>query len=136
MEDMMQPLSIEAATYVPHAVNQLSFRKGVSPQQGVLGKAMNHVRGLSGETFNPGQEALDEQSVFAEIQSKRTAAAKAFISADSDTKLRRDFNQKFQEQKEDLVVGQQCWYWRNASRHTSQSSMAWTGEGRGGRGQW
>lgn len=34
--------------------------------------------------------------------------------ADSDAKLRRAFTQKFQGQKENLVVGQQCWYWRNA----------------------
>ena len=104
----------EAAVYVPHAINQLSFHKGFSPQQWVFGKTMTLVHGLSGELFNPGQDALDEQGVFAEVQQRRAAAAKAFISADSDAKLRRAFTQKFQEQKESLVVGQQCWYWRNA----------------------
>ena len=99
---------------MPHAVNQLSFHKGFSPQQWVFGKVMTHVHGLSGELFNPGQEALDEQGVFAEVQQRRAAAAKAFIAADSDAKLRRAFTQKFQEQKGCLVVGQQCWYWRNA----------------------
>ena len=53
----------EAAVYVPHAVNQLSFHKGFSPQQWVFGKVMTHVHGLSGELFNPGQDALDEQGV-------------------------------------------------------------------------
>ena len=104
----------EAAIYVPHAINQLSFHKGFSPQQWVLGKAATYVYGLSGEIFNPGQEALDEQGVFAEVQKRRAEAAKAFIAADSDAKLRRAFTQKFREQKEELVVGQQCWYWRNA----------------------
>ena len=68
----------EAAAYVPHAVNQLSFHKGFSPQQWVFGKVMTHVHGLSGELFNPGQGALDEQGVFAEVQQRRAAAAKAF----------------------------------------------------------
>lgn len=58
----------EAAVYVPHAINQLSFHKGFSPQQWVFGKTMTHVHGLSGELFNPGQDALDEQGVFAEVQ--------------------------------------------------------------------
>ena len=104
----------EAAIYVPHAVNQLSFHKGFSPQQWVLGKSTTYVHGLSSEIFNPGQEALDEQGVFADVQRRRAEAARAFISADSDAKLRRAFTQKFREQKEELVVGQQCWYWRNA----------------------
>ena len=69
----------EAAVYVPHAINQLSFHKGFSPQQcpqqWVFGKCMTHVHGLSAELFNPGQDALDEQGVFAEVQQRRAAAA-------------------------------------------------------------
>ena len=119
----------EAATYVPHAVNQLSMTKGFSPQQWVFGKTMTLVHGLSGEIFNPGQEALDEQGAFADVQRRRADAAKAFIAADSDAKLRRAFTQKFQEQKEDLVVGQQCWYWRNAGAGILRKSR-WRGPAR------
>ena len=71
----------------------------------VFRQTMTHVHGLSGELFNPGQDALDEQGLFAEVQQRRAAAAKAFIAADSDAKLRRAFTQKFQEQKENLGGG-------------------------------
>ena len=33
----------EACIYVPHSINQLSFHRGFSPQQWVLGKAMNYT---------------------------------------------------------------------------------------------
>ena len=119
----------EAAIYVPHAVNQLSIHKGFSPQQWVLGKQMTYAHGLSGEIFNPSQEALDEQGAFAQVQLKRANAAKAFIAADTDAKLRRAFNQKFIEVKDDLVVGQQCWFWRNAGAGVLQKSR-WRGPAR------
>ena len=104
----------EACIYVPHSINQLSFHRGFSPQQWVLGKAMNYTHGLSGEIFNPGQEALDDQGAFANVQQKRVNAAQAFIRADSDAKLRRAFTQKFVENRDEVVVGQRCWYWRDA----------------------
>ena len=104
----------EAAVYVPHSINQLSFHRGFSPQQWVLGKTMNYAFGLSGEVFNPGQDSLDDQGAFAQVQQRRVAAAQAFIKADSDAKLRRAFTQKFVENKEELAIGQRCWYWRDA----------------------
>ena len=104
----------EACIYVPHSINQLSFHRGFSPQQWVLGKSMNYTHGLSGEIFNPGQEALDDQGAFANVQQKRVNAAQAFIRADSDAKLRRAFTQKFVENRDEVVVGQRCWYWRDA----------------------
>ena len=76
---------------------------------------MNYAHGLSGEVFNPGQDAIDYQGAFALVQQRRVAAAQAFIKADSDAKLRRAFTQKFVENKEDLSIGQGCWYWRDAS---------------------
>ena len=99
---------------MPHAINQHSFHKGFTPQQWVLGKHQTFVHGLSSELFNPGQEALDEQGVFADVQRHRHAAAQAFIKADCDAKLRRAFTQKFQEMKGHVTVGQRVWYWRNA----------------------
>ena len=75
---------------------------------------MNYTHGLSGEIFNPGQEALDDQGAFANVQQKRVNAAQAFIRADSDAKLRRAFTQKFVENRDEVVVGQRCWYWRDA----------------------
>eukprot|EP00913_Durusdinium_trenchii_P030874 g28916.t1 len=98
----------EAVYYVPHSINQLSFHKGFTPQQWVLGKSMTYVHGLSGEFFNPAQEAIDEQGHFAQVQERRARAARAFIAADSDAKLRRAFNQKFAEMQEELVIGQKA----------------------------
>ena len=55
----------------------VNFHRGFSPQQWVLGKAMNYAHGLSGEIFNPGEEALDDQGAFANVQPKRVNAAQA-----------------------------------------------------------
>ena len=119
----------EAAIYVPHAINQTSMVRGFTPQQWVLGKTMTYAHGLSGEVFNPGQEALDEAGAFAQVQRKRMAAQIAWIKADSDAKLRRAFNQKFQDVKEALAVGQRCWYWRIAGSGILQKAK-WRGPAR------
>ena len=104
----------EAAIYVPHTINQMSMVRGFTPQQWVLGKTMTNVHGLTSEIFNPGQEPLDDSGAFAKVQQRRLRAQMAWIKADTDAKLRRAFNQKFVEVKEQLVVGQRCWYWRVA----------------------
>ena len=119
----------EAAIYVPHAINQTSMVRGFTPQQWVLGKTMTYAHGLSGEIFNPGQEAIDEAGAFAQAQKKKMAAQVAWIRADSDAKLRRAFNQKFQDVKETLAVGQKCWYWRVAGSGILQKAK-WRGAAR------
>ena len=119
----------EAAIYIPHAINQHSFHRGFSPQQWVFGKHQTFVHGLSGELFNPGQEAIDEQGVFADVQRHRTAAAQAFIKADSDAKLRRAFTQKYQEMKDEVAIGQKVWYWRNAGAGVLRKAR-WRGPAR------
>lgn len=57
---------------------------------------MTYVHGLTSEIFNLGQEPPDEAGNFALIQQKRLRAQ----MADSDAKLRRAFNQKFQDVKD------------------------------------
>ena len=57
------------------------------------------------------------------------AAQIAWIKADSDAKLRRAFNQKFQDVKETLAVGQRCWYWRIAGSGILQKAK-WRGPAR------
>lgn len=90
---------------------------------------MTYAHGLSGEVFNPGQEAIDEAGAFAAVQRKRMSAQIARIKADSDAKLRRAFNQKFQGVKETLAVGQRCWYWRIAGSGILQKAK-WRGPAR------
>eukprot|EP00438_Fugacium_kawagutii_P011914 Skav221382 [mRNA] locus=scaffold7016:18304:23637:- [translate_table: standard] len=119
----------EAATYVPHAINQTTFVKGFTPQQWVLGKSMTHVHGLTSEIFNPGQEPIDEADAFSKIQKKRSQAQMAWIKADTDAKLRRAFNQKFVDIKDEVVVGQKVWYWRVAGTGILQKAK-WRGPAR------
>jgi hypothetical protein len=119
----------EAAIYVPHAINQTAMVRGFTPQQWVLGKSMTHVHGLTFEIFNPGQGPLDEAGAFSQIQKKRQAAQIAWIKADTDAKLRRAFNQKFQDVSEQLVVGQRCWFWRVSGTGILQKAK-WRGPAR------
>lgn len=119
----------EAAIYVPHTINQMSMVKGFTPQQWVLGKTMTNVHGLTSEVFNPGQEPIDDSGAFAQVQQRRVRAQMAWIKADSDAKLRRAFNQKFVEGKDQLVVGQRCWYWRVAGSGILQKAK-WRGPAR------
>ena len=119
----------EACIYVPHSINRLSFHRGFSPLQWVLGKAMSNAHGLSSEIFNPGQEALDDHGAFANVQQKRVNAAQAFTRADSDAKLRRAFTQKLVENRDEVVVGQRCWYWRDAGAGILRNAR-WRGPAR------
>ena len=119
----------EAAIYVPHTINQMSMVRGFTPQQWVLGKTMTNVHGLTSEIFNPGQEPLDDSGAFAQVQQRRVRAQTAWIKADTDAKLRRAFNQKFVEVKEQVVVGQRCWYWRGAGSGILQKAK-WRGPAR------
>ena len=83
---------------------------------------------MSGKFFNPVQEAIDERGVFVAVQARGAEAAKAFIHIDSDAKLRRAFNQKFSEMQEELVIGQQVWFWRKNLRRFHKSG--WRGPAR------
>ena len=73
---------------------------------------------------NPAQEAIDEQGAFAAVQARRVEAARAFIAADSDAKLRRAFTQKFAEMQD----GQKVWYWHKHLRRLQK--QGWRGPAR------
>ena len=119
----------EAAIYVPPKINMMSFTRGFTPTQWVLGKTPMQELSLSSELYNPGVDAMDEQTHFAMIQDKRYRAGKAYLKADSDAKLRRAMNQKFYESKDRVMVGQRCWYWRiQGSGHLQKSK--WRGPAR------
>ena len=119
----------EAAIYVPPRINQMSFVKGFTPTQWVLGRAPAQELSLTAELYNPGIDAMDEQTHFALIQDRRLRAGQAFLRADSDAKLRRAMNQKYYESKDRVLVGQRCWYWRiQGSGHLQKSK--WRGPAR------
>ena len=113
----------EAAIYVPPRINQMSLT------QWVLGRAPAQELSLTAELYNPGIDAMDEQTHFALIQDRRLRAGQAFLRADSDAKLRRAMNQKYYESKDRVLVGQRCWYWRiQGSGHLQKSK--WRGPAR------
>ena len=119
----------EACIYVPPRINQMSFTRGFSPAQWVLGRTPAQELSLSHELFNPGVDSLDSQTDFARIQQKRLNAATSFLKADTDAKLRRAMTQKFYESKDRVAIGQRCWYWRiQGSGHLQKSK--WRGPAR------
>ena len=119
----------DAAIYVPPKINGMSFTRGFTPTQWVLGKTPQQDLSLMSELCNPGVDNIDDTTHFANIQKKRLQAGIAFLKADSDAKLRRAMNQKFYEGKDKVLVGQRCWYWRiQGSGHLQKSK--WRGPAR------
>ena len=90
---------------------------------------MTYVHGLTSDVFNPGQESLNEAGAFSLIEQKRHRAQIAWLKADSDAKVRRAFNQKFQDIQYVLAVGHKCWYWRVAGSSILQKTK-WRGPAR------
>ena len=119
----------DAAIYVPPKINGMSFTRGFTPTQWVLGKTPQQDLSLMSELYNPGVDNIDETTHFANIQQKRLQAGIAFLKADSDAKLRRAMNQKFYEGKDKVLVGQRCWYWRIQGPGHLQKSK-WRGPAR------
>ena len=101
----------EACIHVPPRINQLSWTRGFSPYQWVIGKTPQQEMSLTSELYNPGYDP-DDATSFSRIQEKRLKAACAFLKADSDAKLRRAMNQKYMERKQEVKIGQKCYYWR------------------------
>ena len=101
----------EACIHVPPRINQLSWTRGFSPYQWVIGKTPSQDLSLTSELYNPGMDP-DDATSFTRTQEKRMRAACAFLKADSDAKLRRAMNQKYMEMKHEIRLGQTCYYWR------------------------
>ncbi|CAE7220782.1 spa [Symbiodinium microadriaticum] len=103
----------EAAIYVPGQVNNLSFVKGFTPHQWVMGRSPMQATSLTADFFNPGHEPMDENTDFATLERRRFDARQAFLKADTDAKLRRAMNQNFRDSVDKTpAVGQRCWFWR------------------------
>ena len=103
---------LEAAIYCPGQINSLSYTRGFTPAQWVLGQAPRDTLSLTSSVFNPGMTLNNEPEDFTAIQQKRLAAQMAFLKADSDARLRRAMHQNYKENKHTVSVGQRCYYWR------------------------
>ena len=118
----------EAAIYCPGQINSLSYTKGFTPAQWVLGKAPYDVLSLTADVFNPGMSLSKDTPNFEEVQKRRLAAQMAFLRADSDARLRRAMNQNYRQNKHTVVVGQKCYYWRVQGTGKLQKNK-WRGPG-------
>ena len=103
---------LEAAIYCPGQINNLSYTNGYTPAQWVLGRSAADAHSLTADMFNPGLVSMTDQSDFQNVQAKRLTAQTAFLKADTDLRLRRAMMQNFRENKNQISVGQQCYYWR------------------------
>ena len=119
----------EALVYVPGQINNLSFVRGFTPNQWVTGRQPLTSTTLSGDLFNPGADPMDEPTEFARLQQVRLAAQQAFLRADTDARLRRSMNQLYNEVKDQVAVGQKCWYWPIQGTGILQKSK-WRGPAR------
>ena len=89
----------EAITYCPGQINNLSFTRGYTPAQWVLGRAPEDTLSLIARFFNPGMSGENEPMSYDDLQGKRLAAQMAYLRADSDARLRRAMNQKYKQLK-------------------------------------
>ncbi len=101
----------EACIYVPPRINQLSWTRGFSPYQWVIRKTPQQDLSLTSELYNPGVDP-DNATSFTRTQEKRMRAACAFLKPDNNAKSRRAMNQKYTEIKQQIRLGQTCYYWR------------------------
>ena len=103
---------LEAAIYCPGQINSLSYTRGFTPSQWVLERAAADTQSLTASIFNPCLQPMNDPVEFSDVQAKRLSAQQAFLKADSDARLRRAMLQNYKENKEQVVVGQLCYYWR------------------------
>lgn len=103
---------IEAAIYCPGQINALSYIRGFTPAQWVLGRSSSDSFSLTASLFNPGLSPMNDPMDYHQVQAKRFAAQLAFLKADSDARLRRAMPQNCKQVKQQIVVGQLCYYWR------------------------
>jgi hypothetical protein len=105
----------EAVSYLAPAMNTLSFTRGYTPSQWVLNTNPRGPSSITTDDFNPvaHKDALEDDD-FASMLDKRQSARVAFIRADADARLRRALLRRHRAIKTPLVVGQLCFYWREA----------------------
>jgi hypothetical protein len=120
----------EAVCYVPQQINTLSFSRGYSPAQWVLGQHPDLRTDLTSDFFNFAvqHEIAEGDSEFAAMIERRTAAKVAFVRADTDARLRRALHRRQRRLLDPCAVGQRCYYWREQGTSRLQKSR-WRGPG-------
>ncbi|OLQ01345.1 Copia protein [Symbiodinium microadriaticum] len=104
---------IEALTFVVPQLNQSLSVGGFSPTQWVLGYQPTVPGSLLDSNVN--YSHLDPSTAFHYKMECRVRAATAVVKADNDLRLRRALLRQHRGEPPQLLVGQRCYYWREAA---------------------
>ncbi|CAE7901478.1 GIP [Symbiodinium sp. KB8] len=104
---------IEALTFVVPQLNQSLSVGGFSPTQWVLGYQPTVPGSLLDSNVN--YSHLDPSTAFHYKMECRVRAATAVVKADNDLRLRRALLRQHRGDAPQLLVGQRCFYWREAA---------------------
>ncbi|CAE7846298.1 TY5A [Symbiodinium microadriaticum] len=104
---------IEALTFVVPQLNQSLSVGGFSPTQWVLGYQPTVPGSLLDSNVN--YSHLDPSTAFHYKMECRVRAATAVVKADNDLRLRRALLRQHRGEPPKLLVGQRCFYWREAA---------------------
>ena len=114
----------EALVYVLPQLNAQPTVAGFSPTQWVLG-FQPQLPGVSVlDATSPAQ--LGSSTSFEEVLMRRNSAKTAIMQAESDQKLRRALLRRYMGTNMPLMVGQSCFYWRDA-RQSDLVKIRWLG---------
>ncbi|CAE7831349.1 unnamed protein product, partial [Symbiodinium microadriaticum] len=104
---------VEALCFVIPQLNQSLSVGGFSPTQWVLGYQPNIPGSLLDSNVN--YSYLDPTEAFQHKMQCRVRAATAVVKADNDLRLRRALLRQHRGNPPRMVVGQKCFYWREAA---------------------
>ena len=114
----------EGLTYIVPQLNATSSVAGFSPSQWVLGFQPQLGGDLLSDTFQPVHFGGNPN--FEELLTKRHAAKKALLDADTDRRLRRALGMKYKGINTEYQLGQKVWFWRDA-KQTDLVKIRWLG---------
>ena len=117
----------EAVNNVAHVMNTMSFVRGFTPAQWVLNTNPRDPTSLTTDdfSFSVHHDVFTDPEFGEEVQ-KRYAARMAFMKADADARVRRALLRRHRALKAPLVVGQICYFWREAGAPRLQKNR-WKG---------
>ena len=104
---------VEALSFVVPQLNQTLSVGGFSPTQWVLGYQPNIPGSLLDTNVN--YSHLDPSEAFQHKMECRFRAATAVVKADNDLRLRRALLRQHRGDPPRFLVGQKCFYWREAA---------------------
>ena len=107
------------------AVNTMTRKDGYSPCQHVFGRELR-VPGVISTEYDPviNSGLVQGESVFEKRMSYRHAARKAFLEADSDSRIRKALEHRSRPERGPFPPGALVYFWR---RHRFENKCHWHG---------